>query len=425
MSYFIGFLIFVVTLAITNQVLAVGVLTPVHEDSRNFLAMTYDILLFIFFIGFSYFMAARNQFTNVLAHSLTYSILFVMWALFALMTYSFIQVMIDPSWLAIFYDLLGTEEKKGTLTFIGIGMGGVLALINGITLYSRAHEQERHNELIEKGHIEDRFRFASQGLESENPVMRISAVHQFYYLAKHHLESDFRNNIFGILCNYLYDIASKKRTHTSETIPTREYQKLLSVLFMPGSKLSFGFHIRFQLSKACPNLMITSYLFPFSKFNLNCSHVNFTNLDLSNACFTYGKFEKVNFMGANLEGADFRYAKFINTDLKEAKSAKRANFYKATLNNKPIPPEELPPSYKKESVSDLAFATTIIVGGVVLWASFWKFFEIFMGTSLILALLGMAVSTILGMFLGAVLGTVLVDCTLCRRIVSHLEHLKK
>ena len=147
MSYFIGFLIFVATFATTNQALAVDVLTPVSADSIAIIKIAYVILvvavatpLLCVFIRLVIIRLGREPYKNFdyFANKLVYGVLIAMWVLFILLTMAFVKVMINPTWLSMFCELLGTTEKDDTLAFIGFAMGGVLAAVNGIMLHLRA-----------------------------------------------------------------------------------------------------------------------------------------------------------------------------------------------------------------------------------------------------------------------------------------------
>ena len=321
--------------------------------------------------------------------------------------------------------LLGTNTKIDTLAFIGGMLGGALAAINAMMIYARVSGQDYNNKLAEKEQIEGRFQFASKKLESRNSVTLIFAFYQFYYLAKQINIPLFKKNIFDVLCVYLQHINSNIETHDGLGNPTRQYQTLLNVLFMPQDNSSFGLRVRSRLSKACPSFYSGgSYLFPFAKFNANFKNVDFTNMNLSNAYFAHGKFEKVTFTGADLEGANFKYAEFIDTDLSKAK-AKGADFYRATINGRPILLKDLPPSYRKEykeeHEANLIFWKTMIVLAFFFGLGFMS-----LGVSCWGKVFGGIMGIMISMPLGAMLGTFLCDnWASCQRILCTIMNLIK
>ena len=449
MSYFIGFLIFVATFATTNQALAVDNPMLVHDAGAILSHIGFRILGFSFIIGmFLSNIIQSPELTNKISLGHTLLNIVISGTLCAILTFLglmvivFVRIMLEVDiWHMIFNYLLDTENKHDSLIFIGAVMGGLLAAINATIIYFRFSSQERKNVLTDKGLIEDRFKFATKELVSENSIMLISVFHQFYYLAKHHYVHDFRKNIFHVLCSYLHDINSKAKNKTKTNIethegdnPTKHYQKLLEALFMSDDSSSIGFRTRLRLSKACPFLLVNiNPQFPFAKFNVDLQDVCFKNSDLSNAYFVRATFKDVNFEGANLEGADFRYANFIYTKpdkqekqkkLEKLEKLKGANFYGVMVNGERISPEEFFQSYKKEQVVNLMFILTIIMSGLVAGKFFWNWpinaFEGYDAWKVLFASLG----GILGMFLGAPLYTFLINrLAFCCRIIFRLNRL--
>ena len=455
MSYFIGFLIFVATLATTDTAFAVDQVMQAPDSLNKFLSVSFGALILAFAIGMAISIATANSELGariLLRQAMFGGTLFMILIFFIFLVMTFVKIMLrDAVWSDTSFYLLDTKERRDALVFIGTILGGTLATINAIVIYLRVKAQEYNNTLVEKGHIEDRFRFASEGLGNKESVVRISALYQFYYLAKHHYVSDFRKNIYDVLSDYLYDLNSEKKTHDNEKKPTREYQRLLlsddphdmhseenthdnqekptreyqrllKTLFMSDVNSFFGFCTRLRLSKAYPYLMINIYpLFPFARFNANLQNISFKNSDLSNAYFVRATFKDVNFEGATLDGADFRYAKFDDKNLEKAKSAKGANFYGATIKGKQISPENLFSSHEKDDIANPMFIPTTIIGGVIIVMILLNL-EICCGWKILVAIAGV----ILGMLLGAMLYTLLSNCKdFCRDVVSDLEHVNK
>ena len=450
MSYFIGVLIFVATLATTDTAFAADHLIPIHDAAYRLLFLLLGIIIFFTFVGWgvslvaigsaytdelSPFQTASDRILRALSGGIlgvilgamlerftpsieaiaigfAYGAIFgitlggtgtglsMIWGvilgavlgLFIALVTAFVGIASNTTWLAIFCDWLGTKEKKDTLTFIGGIIGGILAVINAIMIYFRSKSQDNNNKLVEKGHVEDRFRFASQALESKNPVTLISAFYQFYYLAKHLHIHDFKKNIFNVLCSYLRDIDSKSKTgdkikthdekyilkthdekdmlktHDEKGMPTEHYQKLLNVLFMPDDNSPRDFYSRLRELRTFPRFF-SGYNspFPFAEFNADLKNVNFSESELPKACFTNGIFEKAHFTNANLSnanlkgadlseanfsGANLSEAKFQNAQLKEANlkevlCVEKADFCDAKIGDRDIKEEDLPPQHEK------------------------------------------------------------------------------
>ena len=393
MSYFIGFLIFIATLAAADPAFAADHVTPIH-DAKETLSYLFAVIisLFIFFGAvlaprmtslFTNWLPPRNTFRDCVfgiiwglifgyiynvAHGnmsilnlgfilgailgAIFGIIFrctfevtlgiisgIICALLIITIMAFVSIMYDitwgdTTWLAIFCDLLGTKKKEDTLAFIGGIIGGTLATINAVMIYFRSNSQDQNNILVEKGHTEDRFRFATKALESKKPVTLISAFYQFYYLAKHNQVSDFKKNIFDVLCSYLRDINNKNRTnknrtnnekdmlkiHDKEGMPMEYYQKLINALFMPDDNLSKDVPIQLWALKTFPRVFLKfNSLLPFAQFDANLKDVNFTKLDLSKAYFANANLSDANLSDANLSNAYLSNANLSNTDCQNAK----------------------------------------------------------------------------------------------------------
>ena len=232
-------------------------------------------------------------------------------------------------------------NKKDAILFTAYGMGGVLTAIGLVALGRRAEAQVRNNELIEKGHIDERFKAAIANLGSDKSGVRIASFYQFYYLAKGHPDSDFRKSIFEILCVYLRDMTSQKSYHVinekARMLPTDECQELLNVLFKPEDKTAFsGFPANLwdvylmgaNLEKG--NLERAG----MSGANLATAHISYANLqyvnlqraDLRKSWLAWANLEHADLVQANLHGAFLEHANLCNANLGLAK------LQKSTLN---------------------------------------------------------------------------------------------
>ena len=205
----------------------------------------------------------------------------------------------------IFASILGTSTetgvgaKKETIKFIALGIGGILAAIGAIALSRRASAQIENNKLIEKGHIDERFKSATENLGNRNPMVRISAFYQFYYLAKDQQDSNFKKSVFEILCSCLRSMPRNKSHSTEEDgkeYPTAECQTLLNILFD---------------SKYCA-------VFDGDGYDPDLQRVCLTNADLSYAKLSDANFSDADLSNARLPGANLSRAGFWKTNLSNA-----------------------------------------------------------------------------------------------------------
>ena len=330
------------------------------------------------------------------------------WGMLIIMFFLFFGVILFECIATLVGKGLGTgthKDKAETLKFIGLGMGGILAAIGAVAYNRRANAEVENNRLTEKGHIEDRFKTATDNLQSKHPVIQISAFYQFYYLAKHSNDIDFRKNIFDVLCAHLRHITQKenrKKHRQSEEI-TEKCQILLYVLFKSENRTIFefdrfptcnlhGIHLvganlsqarlrRVNLSEAdlsnayisgadfsnaylSGTIFSSAYLVETCFTGANLSGANFTDANLLGANFgasryltqdgTPGKIYEpgANLSGANLSGANlkhtffsdanFQKAQFKGPELKNIGRIERADFRGATVDSRPILREDLP-----------------------------------------------------------------------------------
>ena len=126
----------------------------------------------------------------------------VLWVMLAIMFIECVSMVAE--------DWFGTENgKTETLKFIGFGMDGILATIGAVAINRRAYTETENNKLIEREHIDERFKSAIENLGNKEASVRIASFHQFYYLAEKQLEKQSEKNIknsekvFLIFCAHI------------------------------------------------------------------------------------------------------------------------------------------------------------------------------------------------------------------------------
>ena len=185
-----------------------------------------------------------------------------------------------------------SDTDKNIFFFLGWVASALLAAINAVIFSNRAKEQTKANQLVEKGHIQDRFKAATEHLGSEHPGMKIAAYHEFHQLAKDHKnDRDFCERIFEMLCAHLRQITNDPEYQKNhKNAPSEGVRTLLDLFFTVWSNQVFR------------------------NFRANLRHVYLVGADLSlahlpRADFTDANLQRVKFDGVNLQGADFTRAK--------------------------------------------------------------------------------------------------------------------
>ena len=221
------------------------------------------------------------------------------WVMLGALAFCFVWALLTDKSGAV-ARLLEINNKAEVLRLIGWGMSGVLAAIVAVGLNRRAAAMDKQNDLTEKGHIDERFKVAVQGLAGEQPSVRIAAFYQFYYLAKDNPDMGFRSSIFDILCAHLRQITSDAdyRENAGSKKPTEECQSLLDVLFKKSRNVFSGMAAD----------MKNAYLVGANLSNTELQRANFRDANVSDANFGSANVSAANFGNANVSDANFGMA---------------------------------------------------------------------------------------------------------------------
>ena len=225
----------------------------------------------------------------------------------------------------VFAQWLDAEGKNETIKLIGLGLGGALAAMGTVALNRRAAAMMQQNTLIERGHIDERFKAAVQSLGSEQPSARIAAFYQFYHLAKNgSADEDFVKSIFDILCAHLRQITSRHdyRNGEGQEKPTEECQTLLDVIFRNPQ------HLFTEMTAHLRGVYLVGADLRHAQFGY-CTDLEGARLDntnLQHAQFVVAVAPKVSFRGADINGTVFAHTDMHHANLYAAKNIKKAIF---------------------------------------------------------------------------------------------------
>ena len=245
--------------------------------------------------------------------------------------------------------ILGTKSKKEALQFIAFGMGGIVATIVAVAINRRANAQAKNNELIEKGHINDRFQHATINLGHEKRRVRITSFYQFHYLAEVNKDG-FRESIFDILCAHLRQITSGKfyKLKEGEKEPTDECQALLNILFKSKDQSVFS-KFPINLEKIC-----------LRKMNLSTARLSYANLkgaDLSGANLSDADLSNADLSNANISDADLSNANLSHADLASA-NLSDADLLYTNLSHAGL----MDTNFRGAYLTDVNFSGTLLLG---------------------------------------------------------------
>ena len=244
-----------------------------------------------------------------------------------------------PPCMPIFMYLTGEKSKLELIKLIGWGISGLIAIFGVVGIFKRAEALDKQNtnnkdahdkqiealnkqhKMIEKGHVHERFKTATEHLDNERVLVRIAAFNEFYHVAE--IEPDLRQTILNILCthlrlttkdeNYQKEAKAAGTPISIEIKPTEEVQSLLNILFKHDNKDNFIF--------AGMVADLEEVYLPGA--NLQEAILQKANLRESNL-------QKAKLQGADLQGADLQKANLQRADLQGA-DLRKANLQRAYL----------------------------------------------------------------------------------------------
>ena len=218
--------------------------------------------------------------------------------------------------------------KKKTIEFIAFGMGGVVATIVATAVNRRARAQERNNELIEAGHLNDRFHNVTAHLGHSDTVVRIAAFYRFYYLAlkdRGGKTDQFKADIFEILCACLRTMPNDR--------PSAERQTLFNILFK--GKFKEKSEDKSKSNGKRKNLVS-------DKIQADLRGADLGHLDLSYANLLGADLSGVDFWNADLHRANLQKAQLKDAKLEHVRNIKETDFSDAKMGDGMISEEDLP-----------------------------------------------------------------------------------
>ncbi len=258
---------------------------------------------------------------------------FTMWlliGLIALLSFALVGAIFKPFWFfefEIISQLSGFSNKSDVLKYLGIGIGGLVLILQAVIANRRAkalekaakaqaratEEQAKTNQLTERGLRQERLKIAIEHLGNDSESIRLGGVYELFHLAQD--TKSLRQTVLDILCA---DIRRTTRAgayqekHLSR--PSEEIQNLLSLLFVQKHGIFTGLHIN----------LYGSWL---KGANLNDANLQRANLAdaylkeawLERACLQEANLERVHMQGANLSYAQLQGANIQGGELTVAR----------------------------------------------------------------------------------------------------------
>ncbi len=223
----------------------------------------------------------------------------------------FVVVMLTdcPKWI---FNLLGVAGKDNpkyeALKFLGIGMGGVLVVLQALMSHRRAKAMEDAVEKTEQGQRQDRLKNAIEHLGHKSDSVRLGGAYELFHLAKDTLLEDTKEKlsqtVLDILCAHIRQTTGKtKYRETHKSKPSEEIQNLLRLLFVQKHEVFKGCHVNLQESWLNGVNLEEARL---EKAILTEAHLQ--EADLVGADLQMATLIKVNMRGATLSAAQLQGA---------------------------------------------------------------------------------------------------------------------
>ena len=155
------------------------------------------------------------------------------------------------------FRLLGLSDKSDVLKYLGIGIGGVVLMLQAAIANRRAKAMQltaeahtRSNENAEHGLRQERLKNAIEHLGNKSESVRLGGAHELFHLAQDTRDDDsIRQTILDILCAHI------RRTTGNNTYldrysskPSEEIQSLLILLFVQEHDVFTGLRINLRES---------------------------------------------------------------------------------------------------------------------------------------------------------------------------------
>ena len=176
--------------------------------------------------------------------------------LFVLAVFVAVMACENPTWI---FKLVGVCQKYEVLKFLGIGMGGILFVLQVLASHRRAKamedaataqakatkEQAKANLHTEQGQRQERLKNAIEHLGHKSDSVRLGGAYELFHLAED--TPELCQTVLDILCAHIRRTTGEneyRETHKSK--PSEEIQSLLTLLFVQNHTVFKGLHVNLQ-----------------------------------------------------------------------------------------------------------------------------------------------------------------------------------
>lgn len=219
---------------------------------------------------------------------------------------TFVSVMFFPMVELRVGSVLGLERKNDILTFVGVGMGGVLVALQSLMSYKRAkaleetataqleasRSQAKATLNAEQGQRQERMKSAIEHLGSTSSSVRLGGAYELFYLADD--VPKLRQSILDILCAHIRELTGQSTYREAFALcPSEEVQSILTLLFVQESLIFRGCGINLRRSYLRGAELSGAYL----------QRGDLAGIQLHRATLSEAQLQDANLYDARLQGA--------------------------------------------------------------------------------------------------------------------------
>ena len=206
------------------------------------------------------------------------------------------------------------NEKNKILTFLGIGMGGILLALQAVIANKRAQAMEdaanaqaEANRNTERGQRQERLKNAIEHLGHASDSVRLGSAYELFHLAQDN--KDLCQTVMDILCAHIRRTTGESEYREKhKTSPSEEVQSLLTLLFVQDHEVLKGCLINLQ----------GSWLNGVRLRRARLQGANLMEAHLQGADLREARLQGANLVEAHMQGAEFQEAYLHGAQLEKA-----------------------------------------------------------------------------------------------------------
>ena len=241
-------------------------------------------------------------------------LLTILCSLLVVMLAAFVAVMFSKNlcWISPY---LGITEKNKILTFLGIGMGGILLALQAVIANKRAqamenaaNSQAEANRNTEQGQRQERLKNAIEHLGHDSDSVRLGGAYELFHLAQD--TKELRQTVMDILCAHIRRTTREEkywRMHKFQ--PSEEVQSLLTLMFVEEHEVFKGCRINLQGSRLNGAKLPRARLYGAKLVEASLQGADLREAYLHGAELRETHLQRAILESARLHGADLREAK--------------------------------------------------------------------------------------------------------------------